>query len=114
VLLQALIVIAITAAINYIGFRRFVRWDLSRSQTFALSEQTKKRARQPAKAGEGHHLFLRRGRHWTDLPDVTGLLREYDYASKGKLTIEEVNPYGTSPVPRNSRSNTVSAKSRTS
>jgi hypothetical protein len=92
VLLQALIVIAIIGVVNYIGFRRFVRWDLSRSQKFALSEQTKNllgSLQKPVKAV----VYFAGGGAGQVYGDVTGLLREYDYASKGKLTIEEVNPY---------------------
>jgi len=93
VLLQALIVIAIIVAVNYIGFRRFVRWDLSRNQTFALSEQTKNVLGSLQKPVKAIIYFSGAGGIGQIYPDVTGLLREYDYASKGKLTIEEVNPY---------------------
>ena len=41
VVIQVLIVVFIVALINFISFRRFVRWDFTRDQKFALSSQTK-------------------------------------------------------------------------
>ena len=42
VALQVLAAIVLLAAANYFSFNHFGRWDLSRSQKFALSEQTKR------------------------------------------------------------------------
>src|SRR5215213_5413704 len=40
VAVQVAVVIFIVALINWISIRRFVRWDISRDQKFALSSQT--------------------------------------------------------------------------
>ena len=42
VVLQTIIVAAIVLMINYVGFNRYQRWDLSRFNKYALSELTKK------------------------------------------------------------------------
>ena len=41
VIVQVLVVVIIVALVNFISFRRFVRWDISRDQKFALAPQTK-------------------------------------------------------------------------
>ncbi len=42
VVLQTIIVAVIVLMVNYIGFNRYQRWDLSRFNKYALSELTKK------------------------------------------------------------------------
>ena len=41
VLIQIVLVFFILAGINYIAFKHFKRWDFSRNQKYALSDQTK-------------------------------------------------------------------------
>lgn len=94
VVLQVLILTAIVIAVNYYSFRHFKRWDFSRSQKFALSSQTQnilKNLQKPVKA----IIFFNNtspvvGEIYSDL---LGLLKEYEYASNKKLTVEIVDPY---------------------
>ncbi|MDQ3623376.1 MAG: GldG family protein [Verrucomicrobiota bacterium] len=90
VLTQLLIVIAIAGFVNYISFRQFKRWDLTRNQKYALSPQTRnllKSLEKPAKAV----VFFS-----PQIPiagDVNQLLKEYEYASNKKFDVEFVEPY---------------------
>jgi hypothetical protein len=93
VLVQALLVIAIVGLINWISTRRFARWDFSRNQTFALSTQTKSLLGSLQKPVKAIVYFSGGGAVGQIYPDVIGLLREYEYASGRKISVEEVNPY---------------------
>lgn len=90
VLTQILIVIGIVGMINYVSFRHFKRWDLSRNQKFALAPLTKNlltNLKTPVKAVvffPGAQVIAQ---------DVTSLLREYEYASDKKISVEIVDPY---------------------
>jgi hypothetical protein len=90
VLLQLLIFAAIVLMVNYLSFRHFKRWDLSREQRFSLSSQTKNllaNLKKPVRAV----IFLSGG---TEIePDVSALLREYEFASGKKFTTEKVEPF---------------------
>ena len=93
VLLQAIIFIAIVAMINYVSRDQFIRADWSRTNKFSLSSQTKallSSLEKPVQvivcvgtAGLGQAAEVEQ--------DAQELLREYSYASKGKLTVEMVN-----------------------
>ena len=90
VLLQLVVVAAIVAMVNYLSFRHFKRWDLSRDQKYALSSQTKNllaNLKKPVRAV----IFFSGG---TEIgPDVGALLREYEFASDKKFTSEVVDPF---------------------
>ncbi len=90
VLLQVIVFAGIIAMLNYLSFRHFKRWDLSRDQKYALSTQTRSllaNLQKPVKAV----IFFSSA---TDIaPDVTALVREYEFASKGKFDTEIVDPY---------------------
>ncbi|HEX5176705.1 MAG TPA: GldG family protein [Chthoniobacteraceae bacterium] len=90
VLIQLAIVLGLVLMVNYLAFNHFKRWDFSRSQKYLLSEQTKQlllNLKKPVKAV----IFFNPTMEIT--PDVMSLLREYEYASKKKLTTEIVDPY---------------------
>src|SRR6478609_11199124 len=90
VLAQVLIVFGILALVNYIGFRQVKRWDFSRNQKYALAPMTKNllgSLDKPMKA----IVFFPTAQAL--LQDVTSLMREYEYASGKKLTVEFVDPY---------------------
>ncbi len=90
VLSQVLIFSAIVAMINYVNFRHFKRWDFSRSQKYALAPLTKNllsNLKKPVKAVVFFPNFQ------VISQDVTSLLREYEYASDKKLSVEIVDPY---------------------
>jgi len=90
VIVQAIVVIAIVAMANYLSFRHYARFDLSRNQKFALSEQTKAVARGLTKPVQAIVFFAGEGEAEANCHQ---LLREYEFASKGKITVEEVSPF---------------------
>ena len=98
VLLQVLIVFVIIALINVISFRRFVRWDISRDQKYALSPQTTNLlASLPKdKSVSAIVYFAGGGIAGQIAPDVMALLKEYEYAARSRqrnFTVETVDPY---------------------
>lgn len=90
VLVQILTVALIVWMANFIAFNHFKRWDFSREQKYALSDQTKrvlKSLRKPVKV-----IVFFSG----DSPvfgDVDALLKEYQYGSRKKIEVETINPY---------------------
>src|SRR5882762_2285701 len=89
VLVQLILVFFLLISVNWIGFRHYKRWDVSRDQKYALSDKTKR--------------FLKRVKGKTRITvllsqntpisgDVASLLTEYQYASKGKIDIENIDP----------------------
>ena len=93
VIVQVLVVVIIVALVNFISFRRFVRWDISRDQKFALAPQTKNLLASLQKPVTAIVYFAGGGTAGQIAPDVMALLKEYEYASKQKLTVETVDPY---------------------
>lgn len=90
VLIQLLVFAGIVVMINYLSFRHFKRWDLSRDQKYALSSQTKsllKSLKKPVKAV----IFFSGGSEIA--PDVNALLREYEFAADKKFNTEIVDPF---------------------
>ncbi len=90
VLIQLLVFAGIVVMINYLSFRHFKRWDLSRDQKYALSSQTRsllKSLKKPVKAV----IFFSGGSEIA--PDVNALLREYEFAADKKFNTEIVDPF---------------------
>jgi len=90
VITQILIFAAIIVMVNYINFRHFKRWDFSRNQKYALAPLTKNLLaglKKPVKAVVFFPSFQ------AIAQDVSSLLREYEFASDKKLTVEMVDPY---------------------
>jgi hypothetical protein len=95
VILQTIIVAVIVLMINYVGFNRYQRWDLSRYNKYALSELTKKLLKSlkkevkmyvffsPTSQGAGSELYV----------DLQNLLKEYEFAAKRKIQVETIDPY---------------------
>ncbi len=96
VLLQLVILGAIILLINYIGFTRYGRWDLSGTGRFVLSGYTRK-VLNSLKKEATIYVYLSPAAirsPGTDLADdIAGLLNEYHAAAKRKLRIEQVDPY---------------------
>jgi hypothetical protein len=90
VLAQLLIVFGIVVMINYIGFRQVKRWDFSRNQKYALAPMTKNLLGSLEKPVQAIVFFPSAQALFQD---VSSLLREYEYASGKKLTVETVDPY---------------------
>lgn len=90
VLVQVVVFAAIAGMVNYVSFRHFKRWDYSRNQKFALADLTKNvlaNLKKPVKAV----VFFPSAQGIAQ--DVATLLREYEYASDKKVTVEIVDPY---------------------
>jgi len=95
VVLQTIIVAVIVLMINYVGFNRYKRWDLSGYNKYALSELTKRFLKSlkkevniyvffsPSSQGAGAELYY----------DLQNLLKEYEFAGKRKIHLETVDPY---------------------
>jgi ABC-type uncharacterized transport system len=92
---QIILVAAIVLMINYLGFNRYKRWDLSGYNKYALTELTKKLLKSlkkevriyvffsPTSQGSGSELYY----------DLQNLLKEYEFAGKRKVQIETIDPY---------------------
>jgi hypothetical protein len=90
VVLQTVLFTAIVLMVNFFSFRHFIRWDFSRSQKYALAPMTKNllgNLKKPVKA----ILFFPSAAVISQ--DVAALLREYEYASERKFSVELVDPY---------------------
>ncbi len=89
VIVQVIIVIVLAAMVNYLGFEHYRRWDYSRDKKYALSDKTKNfLASLPGKVRMT--VFFASNNPLTG--DVQSLLTEYQYASRGKIDVEYVDP----------------------
>jgi len=88
-LVQLMLVFFLVSAVNWIGFRHYKRWDMSRDQKYALSDKT----RQFLSTLKGKlriTVFFSPSTPITG--DVANLLTEYQYAAKDKIDIENIDP----------------------
>jgi len=95
VVLQTIIIAVIVLMINYLGFNRYARWDVSRYNKYALSELTKKLLKSlskevkiyvffsPTTQSAGSELYF----------DLQSLLKEFEFAAKRKIQVEMIDPY---------------------
>src|SRR6202043_1323595 len=88
-LVQLILVFFLVSAVNWIGFRHYKRWDMSRDQKYALSDKTK-RFLNTIKGKVRITVFFSPNTPIT--ADVQNLLTEYQYAAKGKIDIENIDP----------------------
>ena len=88
-LVQLVLVFFLISAINWIGFRHYKRWDMSRDQKYALSDKTK-RFLSTIKGKIRITVFFSPNTPITG--DVANLLTEYQYAAKDKIDIENIDP----------------------
>src|SRR3954469_16458972 len=89
VLVQLMLIFFLMIAVNWIGFRHYKRWDVSRDQKYALSDKTKRFLNTLKGKVRITNFFP------PDTPitgDVASLLTEYQYAAKGKIDIETIDP----------------------
>jgi hypothetical protein len=93
VLIQLTLVFFIIAGVNYIGFKHFKRWDFSRNQKYALSDQTKEVLASLQKPVKIYVVFSSdpQVRGGDVLPDIGALLKEYQYAAKGNVEVEIID-----------------------
>jgi hypothetical protein len=89
VLIQVAILLVIAVMVNYLGFEHYRRWDLSRDKRFALSDKTKRFLQSMPGKARITVFFLPNN---PIVEDVQGMLTEYQYAAKGKLDVENINP----------------------
>ncbi len=89
VLAQILLVLFLVAMVNSIAFKHYARWDFSRDQKYALSDKTK-RLLDTLKGKLRITVFFPPTTPITT--DVQNLLTEYQYAGKGKIDVEHIDP----------------------
>ena len=89
VLAQIVLVLFLVAMVNSIAFKHYARWDFSRDQKYALSDKTK-RLLDALKGRMRITVFFPPSTPITI--DVQNLLTEYQYAGKGKVDIEHIDP----------------------
>ncbi|MGB9475290.1 MAG: GldG family protein [Candidatus Udaeobacter sp.] len=89
VLAQIVLILFLVAMVNAIAFKHYARWDFSRDQKYALSDKTK-RLLDTLKGKMRITVFFPPSTPITT--DVQNLLTEYQYAGKGKIDIEHIDP----------------------
>ena len=89
VIVQVALVLFLAAMVNSLAFKHYKRWDLSRDQKYALSDKTK-RFLDTLKGEMRITVFFSPSTPITS--DVQNLLTEYQYAGKGKIDIEQIDP----------------------
>src|SRR5467141_32150 len=89
VVVQILLILFLVAMVNSIAFKHYARWDFSRDQKYALSDKTK-RFLDTLKGKMRITVFFPPTTPITT--DVQNLLTEYQYAGKGKIDIEHIDP----------------------
>jgi hypothetical protein len=89
VLAQVMLVLFLVAMVNSIAFKHYARWDFSRDQKYALSDKTK-RFLDTLKGKMRITVFFPPSTPIST--DVQNLLTEYQYAGKGKVDIEHIDP----------------------
>src|SRR5256714_620785 len=88
-LVQLILIFFLVSAVNWLGFRHYKRWDVSRDQKYALSDKTK-RFLDTIKGKVRVTVFFSQNTPIT--ADVQNLLTEYQYAAKGKMDVENIDP----------------------
>ena len=90
VIVQIALILFLAVMVNYLGFEHYRRWDLSRDKKYALSDKTK-RFLDSIKGKVRVTVFF--GAEQSDrAADVQNLLTEYQYAAKGKIDVENIDP----------------------
>src|SRR5437773_963756 len=89
VLAQIILLLFLAAMVNSIAFKHYERWDFSRDQKYALADKTKRFLR----TIKGKMRVIVSFSPSTPITaDVQNLLTEYQYAGKGKIHIERIDP----------------------
>jgi gliding motility-associatede transport system auxiliary component len=89
VIVQIVLVLFLAAMVNSYAFKHYARWDFSRDQKYALSDKTK-RFLDSLKDKMRITVFFSPNTPITS--DVQNLLTEYQYAGKGKIDVEQIDP----------------------
>src|ERR1700745_1292268 len=83
------LILFLAAMVNSLAFKHYKRWDLSRDQKYALSDKTK-RFLNTLKGKMRITVFFSPSTPITS--DAQNLLTEYQYAGKGKIDVEQIDP----------------------
>src|SRR5213594_2898547 len=89
VLAQTALILFLVAMVNSFAFKHYARWDFSRDQKYTLSEKTE-RFLDNIKSKVRITVFFSPNTPIT--VDVQNLLTEYQYAAKGKIDMENIDP----------------------
>lgn len=89
VLIQVALVLLLAAMVNALAFRHYKRWDYSRDQKYALSDKTKSFLETIKGKVKVINFFAP---NTAISADVQNLLTEYQYAGKGKIDVENIDP----------------------
>src|SRR5713101_1786710 len=89
VLAQIVLVLFLAAMVNSYAFKHYARWDFSRDQKYTLSDKTK-RFLDTLKGKMRITVFFSPSTPIT--ADLQNLLTEYQYAGKGKIDLEQIDP----------------------
>jgi hypothetical protein len=89
VLIQVAILFVLAVMVNYLGFEHYRRWDVSRDKKFTLSDKTKRFLRNMPSKARITVFFLPNN---PIVSDVQSMLTEFQYAAKGKLDVENIDP----------------------
>ncbi len=89
VLVQIVLILFLAAMVNSFAFKHYRRWDFSRDQKYSLSDKTK-RFLETLKGKMRITEFFSPSTPITT--DVQNLLTEYQYAGKGKIDLEQIDP----------------------
>jgi gliding motility-associatede transport system auxiliary component len=89
VVVQIVLILFLAAMVNSLAFKHYKRWDFSRDQKYALSGKTK-RFLDTLKGKMRITVFF--SPNTPIIADVQNLLTEYQYAGKGKIDVEQIDP----------------------
>ncbi|HEY4639203.1 MAG TPA: GldG family protein, partial [Candidatus Udaeobacter sp.] len=89
VVVQVALIVFLAAMVNSLAFKHYKRWDFSRDQKYALSDKTK-RFLDTLKGKMRITVFFSPNTPISG--DLQNLLTEYQYAGKGKIDIEHIDP----------------------
>src|SRR3989440_2523905 len=89
VVVQVLLILFLAAMVNSLAFKHYKRWDFSRDQKYALSDKTK-RFLDTLKGKMRITVFFAPSTPIT--ADLQNLLTEYQYAGKGRIDVEQIDP----------------------
>src|SRR6185369_5812439 len=89
VVVQIVLILFLAAMVNSLAFKHYKRWDFSRDQKYALSDKTK-RFLDALKGKMRITVFFSPSTPIS--ADVQNLLTEYQYAGKGKIDVEQIDP----------------------
>jgi len=89
VIVQIALILFLALMVNYLGLEHYKRWDLSRDKKYELSDKSK-RFLETVKGKVRLTVFFDANNAL--FQDVQNLLTEYQYAAKGKIDVEFIDP----------------------